>query len=741
MIMLERYEIFRAYVRENFSQTTQELTDKAIEYAAERLVAEVRYDGSPLLDHAVQVAMIAVKEIGLGRNSAVASIIHDVVRLADKRKDGNLIELLEEIRTLFGEQVVGIVVGLANISSIKLKASKEQASDFRDMIVSYSEDPRVILIKLADRLEVMRSLSMFPKEKWRKKSWESMNLYAQIAHKLGLYNIKSELEDIALSYLEPEAFNEIKRKLEQTESERQSFIARFVEPIAAGIDAHNALPDTPPIKYHLKSRTKSIFSIWNKMRKQHVPFEGVYDIFAIRIIIDCVKELEKSQCWTVYSIVSDIYTPNTERMRDWITIPKSNGYESLHTTVAAGGGRWVEIQIRTERMNDVAERGIAAHWRYKGVKQDAQTSEQWLTHLRELMEDTTHSLAQRFDAKPASGEIFVFTPNGDIRKLPEGATLLDFAFDIHTSLGATCSGGKVNGRAVPIREELHNGDIAEIFTQKNQTPKSDWLNFVVTSKAKNKIKSFMREEQAKNAKIGREELERKLKNWKMVCPIDEAVAYLVKHYKLRTGTQLYEAVATERYEMADIKDILTRWLSGEADEERRTAVAEAEAERQRRMSQQREPSSGDALVIDEKINNIEYKLAKCCNPIKGDDIFGFITISSGITIHRNDCPNAQRLRENYPYRIMEARWRANADGSFRASVAVVAQDSAGLANRITEVISHDLKLNMRTMSFSSRGDGSVVGTVSVEVSGAGVVDMLIHSLMRIKGVQRAYRVK
>ncbi len=740
--MLERYEIFRSYVRENFSQTTQELTDRAIEYAAERLAGEVRYDGSPLLDHAVQVALIAVKEIGLGRNSAVASIIHDVVRLADKRKEGNLIELLEQIRSLFGEQVVGITVGLANISSIKLKASKEQASDFRDMIVSYSEDPRVILIKLADRLEVMRSLSMFPKEKWRKKNWESMNLYAQIAHKLGLYNIKSELEDIALSYLEPEAFNDIKRKLEQTESERQTFIARFVEPIAARIDAHNAImPEAQQIKYHLKSRTKSIFSIWNKMRKQHVPFEGVYDIFAIRIIIDCAKELEKSQCWMVYSIVSDIYTPNTERMRDWITIPKSNGYESLHTTVAAGSGRWVEIQIRTERMNDVAERGIAAHWRYKGVKQDAQTSEQWLTHLRELMEDTTHSLAQRFDAKPASGEIFVFTPNGDIRKLPEGATLLDFAFDIHTSLGSTCSGGKVNGRAVPIREVLRNGDIAEIFTQKNQTPKADWLNFVVTSKAKNKIKSFMREEQAKNAKIGREELERKLKNWKMTCPIDEAVAYLVKHYKLRTGTQLYEAVATERYDMADIKEILTRWLSGEADEERRTAVAEAEAERQRRMSQQREPSSGDALVIDEKINNIEYKLAKCCNPIKGDDIFGFITISSGITIHRNDCPNAQRLRENYPYRIMEARWRANADGSFRASVAIVAQDSAGLANRITEVISHDLKLNMRTISFSSRSDGSVIGTVSVEVSGAGVVDMLIHSLMRIKGVQRAYRVK
>ena len=740
--MIERYDIFRKYVRENFSQTTQQMTDKALEYAAAKLDGKVRYDGSPLLDHAVQVALIAIQEIGLGRNSAVAAIIHDVVRIADKQKDKSLIELLEEIRTLFGEQVVGITVGLANISSIKLKTSKEQASDFRDMIVSYSEDPRVILIKLADRLEVMRSLTIFPKEKWRKKSWESMNLYAQIAHKLGLYNIKSELEDIALSYLEPEGFNEIKTKLEQTESERQTFIARFVEPIAARIDAHNEMmPEAQKIRYHLKSRTKSIFSIWNKMRKQHVPFEGVYDIFAIRLIIDCPRELEKSQCWMVYSIVSDIYTPNTERMRDWITIPKSNGYESLHTTVSAGEGRWVEIQIRTERMNDVAERGIAAHWRYKGVNQGAQTSEQWLTHLRELMEDTTHSLAQRFDAKPASGEIFVFTPNGDIRKLPEGATLLDFAFDIHTSLGSTCSGGKVNGRAVPIREVLRNGDIAEIFTQKNQTPKSDWLNFVVTAKAKNKIKSFMREEQAKNAKIGREELERKLKNWKMACPIDEAVAYLVKFYKLRTGTQLYEAVATERYDMAAIKEILTRWISGEADEARRASVAEAEAERQRRMSQQREPSSGDALVIDEKINNIEYKLAKCCNPIKGDDIFGFVTISSGITIHRNDCPNAQRLRETYPYRIMEARWRANADGSFRASVAIVAQDSAGLANRITEVISHDLKLNMRTISFSSRSDGSVIGTVSVEVSGAGVVDMLIHALMRIKGVQRAYRVK
>lgn len=732
--MLERYDKLRTFIRENFSETTQQLVDQALEYASEKLGDVTRYDGTPLLDHGAAVACIVVSEIGLGRNSAVASIIHDVVRIADKRKDGSVVELLEQIRSLFGEQVAGIVVGLANISSIKLKASKEQASNFRDLIVSYSEDPRVILIKLADRLEVMRSLKIFPREKWRKKSWESMNLYAQIAHKLGLYNIKSELEDIALSYLEPADFERIKAKLENTESERQTFITKFIEPIAEQLDAHG-------IKYHIKSRTKSIYSIWSKMRKQHVPFEGVYDIFAIRIIIDCPREAEKQQCWTVYSIVSDIYTPNTERMRDWITIPKSNGYESLHTTVAAGGGRWVEIQIRTERMNDVAERGIAAHWRYKGVNQGGQTSEQWLSHLRELIEDTTHSLAKRFDAEPASGEIFVFTPNGDIRKLPEGATLLDFAFDIHTSLGSTCSGGKVNGRAVPIREVLHNGDIAEIFTQKNQTPKADWLNFVVTSKARNKIKSFLREEQAKNARIGREELERKLKNWKFNVSIDEAVAYLVKYYKLRTGTIFYEMVATGKIDLATIKDVVAHWLSGAADEERRASVAEAEAERNRKAAERKMPASGDALVIDENINKIEYKLAKCCNPIKGDDIFGFVTVNSGITIHRCDCPNAQRLRENYPYRIMEARWRDRVDGSFRATISIVAQDSAGLANSITEVISRDLKLNMRSISFVSRGDGSVIGTVSVEVSGAGVVDMLIHSLLRIKGVQRAYRAK
>ena len=726
-----RYEKLRTLVRANFSEQTQRLVDEALEYAGGKLAGLVRYDGSPLLDHAVAVASIVISEVGLGRNSSVASILHDVVRLAHKQLPAEeFLALSADIRKRFGDQVMGITLGLANISELKLKVAKEQADNFRDLIVSYSEDPRVILIKLADRLEVMRNLRMFPREKWRKKSWESMNLYAQIAHKLGLYSIKSELEDIALSYLEPAEYEHIHRKLEETERERQTFIDRFLAPIVERLDRQG-------FNYHVKSRTKSIFSIWTKMHKQHVPFEGVYDIFALRIILDCPPEEEKTQCWAVYSIVTDYYIPNTERLRDWISIPKSNGYESLHTTVSAGGGRWVEIQIRTERMDAVAERGIAAHWRYKGVNQGALTSEMWLGRLRELMENTPHALAQRFDSRPSSGEIFVFTPNGDLRKLPEGATVLDFAFDIHSNLGCSCSGGKINGRAVPIKETLHNGDIVEILTQKNQTPKADWLSAVKTAKARSKIKAFIREEQAKSARLGREELERKLKNWKFGLTIDEAVGYLCKYYKLKAGTELYGLIATEKIDLSTVKEILTRWQSGEADEERRAAAAAAEQAKLQNAAA-RPAHSTDALVIDDNINQIEYKLAKCCNPIKGDDIFGFVTISSGITIHRTDCPNARRMRENYPYRVIDARWRQTAEGAFRVTIRIVAADTTGMANHITETVIRDLKLNIRSMNLTSRG-GLLTGTVDVEVPATSVVDTLVHAILRIKGVQKAFR--
>ena len=738
MDVLQKYGSLRRFIADSYSPITQQAVDSALLYAEEKMRGYTRYDGTPMLDHDVAVAEIVSRELGLGRNSTVAAILHDVIRIANKERPEEVEPLSIEIRERFGEPVLGIIVGLCKISNIKLKVSKEQANDFRDMLVSYSVDPRVILIKLADRLEVMRSLDIFPVAKHRKKSWESMNLYAPIAHKLGLYALKSELEDLALKWLEPKDYEYITRRLEETESERQTFIARFLVPIEEKLKA------IPNLHYHIKSRTKSVYSIWNKMRKQNVPFEGVYDIFALRIIIDCERELEKQLCWTVYSVVGDCYTPNPKRMRDWVTIPKSNGYESLHTTVSAGGGRWVEIQIRSERMDAVAERGIAAHWRYKGVNQGAQTSEQWLSRLREALEETTHSLSQRFDAKPSTSEIFVFTPNGDIRKLPEGATVLDFAFDIHTNLGATCTGAKVNNRAVPIREVLNNGDIVEVMTQKNQTPKSDWLTFCVTSKARGRIKSWLRNEQMKHARIGREELERKLKNWKITVPIDEAVAYLGKVLKVRTGREVYSMIALQKIDFLSIKEILQQWLSGEAEEQRRVAAAEAERKKEELKAAQQEEAPAarrsDALVIDEKVNNIEYKLAKCCNPIKGDDIFGFVTISSGITIHRSDCPNAARLRENYPYRVMDARWRSSADGAFRATIAIVAGDIPGIGNQITEVVTRELKLNIRTLSMAARGDGTMRGTISVEVPSTSIVDLLIHSIMRIRGVQRAYRV-
>ena len=732
MSILQRYTALRDYVAKNFSSTTVEMVDHALRFADEHLSEYERYDHTPMLDHGVGVAHIVIKDIGLGRNSAIASIIHDVVRIAIQQSQPTN-ELFNAIRHDYGEEVLGIVLALCKISDIKLKVSKEQASDFRDMIVSYSEDPRVILIKLADRLEVMRSLDIFPEAKRRTKSWESLNLYAQIAHKLGLYAIKSELEDLSLKYLETEAYNHIVHELKESEKERMAFIEEFLKPI-------RELLDRDGLKYHIKSRTKSIFSIWTKMRKSHIPFEEVFDIFALRIIVDCPREIEKTLCWNIYSVVTDFYTPNPERMRDWISIPKSNGYESLHTTVVTKEGRWVEVQIRSERMDEVAERGIAAHWRYKGVNQGAQTSEQWLGRLRELMETTTHSLVQRFDAKPATGEIFVFTPKGDLRKLPEGATVLDFAFDIHSNVGCTCAGAKVNHRNVSIREVLRNGDIVEILTQKNQTPKSDWLNVVTTTKARNKIRQFLREEQARQARLGREELERKLKNWKMNIAIDDAVVYLCKALKIRTGTELYNRILNEKIDFAQIKEIITRHLSGEADEQRRTTAAAIDAAKLDTTKIYNTRPSGDALVIDDRISKIDYKLAKCCNPIMGDEVFGFVTINAGITIHRTDCPNAARLRENYPYRIMEARWREQVQGgAFRASIKIVADDTTGMVNRITEVINRDLKLNIRSMNLSS-GGGTLSGLINVEVPSTNVVDMLIHSILRIRGVQRAYRV-
>lgn len=713
----EYYRPFLKIARSVFDDTVYDVVCSALCVAVDQLKGMTRHDGTPFVTHAINTAIIVIQEVGLGRNSTVSTLLHDVVRLG-------LMDA-EQIGERFGKQCVGILQGLCNISEVDPKVATDQADNFRELIVSYSTDPRVILIKLADRLEVMRKLDIFPQEKRIKKSWESLNLYAQIAHKLGLYNIKSELEDIALKYLEPKDYEYISRRLTETAAEREEFIRAFVKPIEEKMQHFG-------IKYHLKSRTKSIYSIWRKMKRMHIGFDEVYDLFAIRIIIDCPREQEKAQCWGIYSIVTDFYTPNPERMRDWLSIPKSNGYESLHTTVVTDTGRWVEIQIRSERMDEIAEHGVAAHWRYKGVSGGAMGTEEWFAKLREIMETTQHQeIAQKFDAKLSSGEIFVFTPNGDLRKLNEGATVLDFAFDIHSNLGASCIGGKVNHRNVSFREVLRNGDIVEILTSKTQKPKADWLNFVTTSKARNKIKAYMREEQAKAASLGREELERKIKNWKLSITMDDAVVTLCKYYKLKTGTELYGQIAQQKIILPDIKEILTRYLNGTLDEDHTLKEP---------VAFKVSSDSSDALVIDESLSNIEYKLAKCCNPIFGDEIFGFTTINNGITIHRQDCPNAIRLKERYPYRVLPARWQQNAaKGAFVATIRIQADDTTGLVNKIAEVINRDLKVNIRSMNLSSSG-GMLSGLINIEVTGTQLVDAVIYSLMRIKGIQRVFRV-
>ena len=713
----EYYRPFLKIARSVFDDTVYDVVCSALRVAVDQLKGMTRHDGTPFVTHAINTAIIVIQEVGLGRNSTVSTLLHDVVRLG-------LMDA-EQVGERFGKQCVGILQGLCNISEVDPKVESKQADNFRELIVSYSTDPRVILIKLADRLEVMRKLDIFPREKRKKKSWESLNLYAQIAHKLGLYNIKSELEDIALKYLEPKDYEYISRRLSETAAEREEFIRAFVKPIEEKMQHLG-------IKYHLKSRTKSIYSIWRKMKRMHIGYDEVYDLFAIRIIIDCPREQEKAQCWAIYSIVTDFYTPNPDRMRDWLSIPKSNGYESLHTTVVTDTGRWVEIQIRSERMDEIAEHGVAAHWRYKGVSGGAMGTEEWFAKLREIMETTQHQeIAQKFDAKLSSGEIFVFTPNGDLRKLNEGATVLDFAFEIHSNLGASCIGGKVNHRNVSFREVLRNGDIVEILTSKTQKPKADWLNFVTTSKARNKIKAYMREEQAKAASLGREELERKIKNWKLSITMDDAVVTLCKYYKLKTGTELYGQIAQQKIILSDIKEILTRYLNGtlDGDHELKGPVAFKVSS-----------DNTDALVIDESLSNIEYKLAKCCNPIFGDEIFGFTTVNNGITIHRQDCPNAIRLKERYPYRVLPARWQQSAaKGAFVATIRIQADDTTGLVNKIAEVINRDLKVNIRSMNLSSSG-GMLSGLINIEVTGTQLVDAVIYSLMRIKGIQRVFRV-
>ncbi|HPD95645.1 MAG TPA: RelA/SpoT family protein, partial [Tenuifilaceae bacterium] len=635
----------------------------------------------------------------------------------------NKVELEKE----YGVVVAELVDRHTIISSIDPKDPKTQAELFRQMLISFSRDPRVILIKLADRLALMRRINRFPKDFRLKRSWETFHLYAPLAHRLGLYRLKSEMEDLAMKYIYPDEYKYIIKSLKDTTASRNKFIKSFIAPIDDELKKRG-------FKFDIKGRPKSVYSIFRKMQKQAVDFQDVYDIFAIRIILQSSPENEKSDCWQVYSIITDRYTPNPERLRDWISVPKSNGYESLHTTVLGPDGKWVEVQIRTSRMDDIAERGLAAHWKYKGIRQE-QGIDEWVTRVREILESpdaTPEDKVEQFNLNLITNDIYVFTPKGDIRKLSVKATVLDFAFDIHSDIGSQCIGAIVNGKNVQIRQELHNGDVVEIITSKRQHPKKDWLTFVTTSKAKSKIKQQLRELENKNIAHGREILLRRLKNWK-IDDSEAAIRKINKHLKLKKPTDIFILIAEGKVDLSAIKTLLTA--------EEQVIVAKPEPKTVETSNEQVDNTGTDYLVIDEKLVNIDYKLAKCCNPIFGDDIFGFVTVNEGIKIHRTNCPNAGQLASRWGYRIVKAKWKGSSKaGAFQTTIKITGVDELGILNRISEVISKDLKVNMRNLVVNSNS-GLFEASVQLYVEDTKHLETLLYRLTKVQGVSKAVRLK
>lgn len=677
----------------------------------------------PLIAHALQVAQIVVSDIGLGTSSICCSLLYKFVEA------GSL-----EIRTIrenFGDKVAIMTEELAKIATIDTKNTKSQAENFRKLLLTLTSDVRVILTKLADRLYVMRNLDTEEADVQKRIAQETYDLYAPLGHRLGLYPLKTELEDLSMKYSKTEMYNFIVQKLQDTAAARNRFIKEFIAPIKEELDSQQ-------FDYEIKSRTKSINSIYNKMRKQNVEFEEVYDLFAVRIIINSSAKNEKSDCWRAFSVVTGLYQPNPERMRDWISIPKSNGYESLHTTVVVPGGKWVEVQIRTQRMDEIAEKGLAAHWKYKGQKGDSGLDD-WLNKIREVLETPdadTINFIDNVKLSLYSQEIFVFTPKGDLKMLPKGATVLDFAYEVHSGVGDTCVGARVNGKSVPIRYILNNGDKVEVITSKNQKPKSDWIDFVVTSKAKSKIKLALKEDELQEAEHGKEIFKRRLRNWKIPFN-DILVSKLLKVYKIKNSIDFYSAISKEEILMSDVKAAILAFDKQETSGTERIGDVPVE-----KIIPSLVEKAEEVLQIDDKIfNNVDYKLAKCCNPIFGDEIFGFVTISDGIKIHRLLCPNADQLINKYGYRVVKAQW-AGTDSKtfFLVSLKLTGDDEIGILSKISDIIAKDLRVNLRTINIDTN-DGHFEGLIKLFVKDVAHLDMLLHKLLKVKGVNAAQRVE
>lgn len=718
--IVSRYKKLLKVARPQFKDKEDaKLVRKAFNMALEAHKDIRRKSGEPYIYHPIAVAQICAEEIGLGTTSIISALLHDTVEDTDME--------LADIEREFGPKVAKIIDGLTKISGVFAYGSSQQAENFRKMLLTLTDDVRVILVKLADRLHNMRTLDSMSRTSQLKIASETIYLYAPLAHRLGLYVIKTELEDLYLKYAEPATYDDIKNKISQTKAARNKFIREFIAPIEEEMHRQG-------LKGVIKGRPKSIYSIYNKIKKNKVTFEEIYDLFAIRLILDADMEHEKSVCWQAYSIVTDFYTPNTTRLRDWISTPKSNGYESLHVTVMSGIGQWVEVQIRTTRMDEIAEKGYAAHWKYKEntAEKNRETGlEQWISKVRDMLATNDSSaidFVNDFRNNLFADEVYVFTPKGDLRILPNGSTALDFAFDIHSHVGASCIGAKVNGRLVPISHKLGNGDQIEILTSTKQKPNEDWLKFVVSSKAVNKIKEALKEEKKLIANEGKEILERKLRTMKLE-PTDELLLQMRSFFDLKTNYDLHYRIGKKLISINDIR----KFRDLKTQKHLSNKLVPTDSKQFEKEIKQVRTKDTDSLLIGEDMDRIDYTLAKCCNPIPGDQVFGFVTINEGIKIHRTTCPNAVELMSNYGYRIIKAKWTSQTEIAFLAGLRITGTDRMGLVNDVTKVISSELKVNMRSITIETN-DGVFEGDILLFVHDTEQLESVINKLKRVKGI-------
>jgi len=717
-LILREYRALLRALKNKLKPGDRKLIRHAFEMAAEAHKTMRRKSGEPYILHPLAVARICVEEIGLGVRSTICSLMHDTVEDTDIS--------LEDVEREFGSEIARIVDGLTKISNVIDVNASQQAENFKKILLTLTDDPRVILIKLADRLHNMRTLDSMKREKQLKISSETVYVYAPLAHRMGLYNIKTEMEDLAMKYLESDQYREIARKLAETRRERTRYINEFIKPIKDKLEKGE-------FEAEIYGRPKSIHSIWNKMKKKGVAFEEVYDLFAIRVILNSTPEKEKEECWKVYSMITDEYSPAPERLRDWLSNPKSNGYEALHTTVMGPQGKWVEVQIRTKRMNEIAEKGLAAHWKYKEGAADESRFDKWFHQIREVLyhQDTDSiDFLQDFKTSFLAEEIYVYTPRGDVKMLPIGSTALDFAFSIHSAIGSKCIGAKVNHKLVPISHKLRSGDQVEIITSNKQRPNEDWLNIVVTAKAKSKIKDALKEEKRKVADEGKYVVQKKLENYGAAYNqhnIDELTAF----YKLPSALDLYYQVAVKNIDLKELKDFS---LFGDRIEPPKPKLPEPKPESVQSLPKK----DAELIIFGESSDRIVYTLANCCKPIPGDDVFGFVTTGKGLTIHRTTCPNAAKLMASYGHRIVKTKWAKNKEISFLTGLKIKGLDDVGVVSKITYLISGEMKININAITIEAK-DGVFEGNIKLFVHDKDELDQLVQNLKQLSGIQAVER--